>query len=517
MSYRTAAQTRFSGGLNLRDGADVVAPDQAADLLNVIFLPQGGVRQRDGYQQFNASALTNQPDSVSAHYESDGTKQLLVGNGNRIDALNTSGTSIANVAPTANPQYFVRFAAPGSEHTLIANGTDTVRRWDGSAFSTPAYTGTTPTGKFLAITGSDNRLVNARTSANPDRVLFSDPGLPTTFGANNYVDLHPGSGEAITALVGWREYVFAFKESEFFVFYGTATTSTGAPEFSFRPVSGAGSVGAACAAPEGVYFLGRRGVYRTTGQSPTLISGALDPLFLGGSSTFYTGGEAATSQLANARLWWSQGRLYLAFATSTTNNRLAVYSPTEGWWTLFDLPVAAMTSFRPSSDEELLFAYASGGKNIGRYQEGSGKLADALSTSGTGGTAISSRWRQGWVDYGSQDSKTIRQTKLWGEGQAMFGLARDYKLAAGRYDPIMLSASTAHTWDGGSTWDDGSTWGPTVSTQPWLMSQAASGSVLALLIKNQVLNATWALHRCEHGFREFTRGPEVTRTERTAA
>ncbi len=514
MSYRTAAQSRFSGGLNLLDGPDVVAPDQCVDVLNVLFLPAGGLAQRPGYRRFTGSELTNRADSLAAHYESDGTKQLLVGNGNRIDALNTSGTSIANVAPTASPQYFTRFAAPGSEHTLIANGTDTVRRWDGAAFSTPAYTGTTPTGRFLAVT-ADNRLACARTAANPDRVLFSDPGLPTTFQANNYVDLHPGSGEPITALVAWADYLFAFKDSEFFFFYGTSTDSTGNPVFNFRHTAAAGCVGAACAAPEGVYFLDRRGVYLTTGGAPKLISGALDPLFQGGSSIFYQGGELATSALASARLWWTQGRLYLAYATASANNRLAVYSSASGWWTLYDIPVAAMTSFRPSTAEELLFAYASGSKFIGRYSEGSGDLADDMTTTGTGGNAISSRWRQGWVDYGSQDQKRIRQSKIWGEGNAMFGLARDYQIGPMRYDPVEFSQSAVALWNDGHTWDDGTLWGPSGSTQPWLLSQSCPGTVIGLLVKNAILGSSFAIHRIEHGLEVNTRGPEVVGATRT--
>jgi hypothetical protein len=512
--YAPVGQTRFGGGLNLTDGADVVSPDQAVDLLNVVFLPQGGVRQRDGYQRFSASELTNRPDSLGAHYESDGTRQLLVGNGTRIDALNTSGTSIANVAPTASPQNFVRFAAPGTEHTLIANGTDTVRRWDGAAFSTPAYTGTTPTTRYLAVQSTDNRLVAARTAANPDRVLFSDPGVPTTFGVNNYVDLHPGSGEPITALVAWREYVFAFKETEYFVFQGTSTSSTGTPIFNVRPVSSmAGSVGAACAAPEGVYFLDRRGVYLTTGQAPQLVSGQLDPLFLGGASLYYQGGVIDTSLLTSARLWWAQGRLYLAFSTTSANNRLAVYSPRDGWWTLFDIPAAAITSFRPGTREEVVFAYASGLKHVARYYEGSGYLADDLTTTGTGGTAITSRWRQGWVDYGTQDQKSVRQTMLWGEGIAEFAISRDFELLPGRYDTATFG-NASDTWGDGTgtdTWGGGTgpdTWGPAGTTAAWLISQSVSGHVLALHIQNSTLNRTWALHRLEHGFRN-TRDSEV--------
>ncbi|HZA18975.1 MAG TPA: hypothetical protein VE645_19195 [Pseudonocardiaceae bacterium] len=663
MAYRTAAQTRFSGGLNLRDGSDVASPDQAIDVMNVTFLPAGGMRQRDGFTRFTSDALTNQPDSLSPHYESDGTRQLIVGNGNRLDVLNTSGASIANVATTAGPHYFARFAAPGSEHTLIANGTDEVRRWDGAAFSAPSYTGTAPTGRFLGVTAQDNRLIVARTAANPDRVVFSDPGLPTTFGANNYVDLHPGNGDPITAEVDWNDYSFVFKRNEFSYYYGTSTDADGEPVFNFRHVEGVGCVGAACAAPEGVYFLADSGVYRTTGGRPDLVSSMIDPLFLGGSSLFFTGGELEPSVLSSARLWWSQSRLYLAYATNATNDRLAVFSPRDGWWTLYDIPVAAMTSFRPGSREELVFAFASGGKHVGRYAEGSGAtvddafttdnqllnadfaaltawqqnhvtgsasvvsgrgrevapgtnndeglfqevaigadligttasfsvkvtsvaapramrlviscwdasdaiiekvdsptfiptgvetlitatpmvvplltdhvffvvatnaagaattfdLDDATATFTSAGAAISSHWRQGWVSYGSEDEKRIRQTKLWGSGSAQFGLSRNFEINPVRWEAITLSSS-GDTWgDGTATdaWGDGTSsdqWGPTGTTRGWVMSMSCPGHVLGVMVRNSQRDLSWAIHRLEHGFAEFSRGPEVVGSGRT--
>lgn len=514
--YAAVGQSRFAGGLNLVDGSDVIGLDQAADLLNVVFLPQGGMKQRDGYQRFTSAELTNRVDSLAAYYTAAGGRQLIAGDGARLDALNTSGTSTANVATGASPHYFTRFGAPGNEHMYIANGTDTVRRYDGAAFSTPAYTGTTPTGKYLAVSSVDNRLVCARTSANPDRVLFSDPGVPTTFGVNNYVDLHPGSGEAITGMLAWREFIFVFKETEFFVFYGTSVSSTGTPVFNYRPVSGvAGSVGPVCSSPEGVYFMDRRGVWLTTGGEPKLISRQLDPLWLGGASLFYQGGIMATAQVANARLWWSQGRLYLAYSTNSTNDRLAVYNPQVGWWTLYDIPVAAMCSFRTSSREEVVFAYATGLKHVGRYYEGSSFLADDLTTGGTGGTAISSRWRQGWIDYGTQDQKSLRQTKIWGEGATQVGVARDFEILPGRYDPVSFSGSVDLWGDGSGSaglWGDGSAsaplWGPAGTTTPWLISQSVSGHVLSLMVRNSTLNQTWAVHRLEHGFRRG-RAPEV--------
>src|SRR5437764_28605 len=131
-SYFALPLAQFDGGLNLASGtedSDLISSGEAIDSLNVTFTQIGALRQRYGYAKLTGSALTNQPDSVAGVYTSTGTKRLLVGNGNRIDALNTAGSSVANTtAPTASPHYFARFGTPTAEQVFIANGTDSVRR-----------------------------------------------------------------------------------------------------------------------------------------------------------------------------------------------------------------------------------------------------------------------------------------------------------------------------------------------------------------------------------------------------
>jgi hypothetical protein len=522
--YRGIPQTSFGAGLNLLAGPDVVAPDQSIDALNVLYLPAGGVRQRDGWAKFTAVAGTNPYDSLTAFYTAAGIKQLVAGAGLRLEQLSTAGAVIANsTAPTASPHYFARFAAPGSEHLYIANGTDTVRRWDGTAFSTPTYTGTTPTGRLLAVESVDNRLINARTSANPSRVLFSDPGVPTTFSVNNYVELSPGDGEAVNGLAAWREYVFAFKDTKVFVFYSTGTDATGQPVFNYRPLHGAGCVGgrAVCTSPEGVYFLDRRGVYVTSGQEPQLISEAISPLFFGYPSLFYGGATINQAAISNSAIWWHQNRLYAAVPTgaSSTPDRLLVYSPADHWWTVYDIPGVAMTSFRPSSTEELVFA---SGSQIGRYYENSGYAADNTAPDATGGTAILSAWRSGWADYGSPDDKTIRETKLWGEGTAQFALAANYLVTPPVFDTVAFGTSGDMWSDGTNTTDvwgsavSSDLWGPAQTTTARKIRQGRRGTVFSLSVRNTTLRSTWALHRLEHGLRGG-RTAGVVATERTVA
>jgi hypothetical protein len=289
MPHTPVAVAQFAG-LDL-----VSSPDEAAciDQLNVDLDVRGALRSRNGYDNFTGSELTNQPDSMAAHYESDGTRQLLVGGGLRLDALNSSGTSIANAVPTGFPHTFARFGGPTAEVTYISNGADQVRAWNGTAFSTPGGL-SGQTGYFVAITPTSNRLVVARESGatagnNPSSVNFSDAGAPETFTSTNFIDLDPGDGEVITGLQTWGNYLFVFKQTKFYVFYGEETDVTGEPIFNYRKVD----TGIGCAASrsvragrDGLYFLAPTGVYRTTGGAPELVSAAIDPLFNGGLSSF---------------------------------------------------------------------------------------------------------------------------------------------------------------------------------------------------------------------------------------
>jgi len=527
--YSQIPISNFSGGLNLAAGADdpdIIDSGQAIDLLNVVFTTLGAVKQRLGYQKLASSPYTNQPDSIQGVYTSTGTKRLLLGNGNRIDALNTSGTSVANVAPTAHPQYFQRIGTPAAEAVYISNGTDTVRKYVPSTdtFSTPAYTGTTPTGKFVAAT-YDFRLANACTTANPSRVLFSDPGTPETFGANNFVDLDPGDGEAIQGMAAWGSMLFVFKDTKFYVFTNTSTDSSGNPVFNYYPVrGGVGCVGgnAIAVAPDGLYFLDKKGVYKTTGKEPVQISQLIDPFFLGNAAIYFQSNTANQGQIGSASLCWYNHRLYVSVCTgtSTTQDRVLVFDTRYGWWSLFDFPASCMTVWRPSNIDELLFGYSSGTKDVGRYSDFSTLSADNMSNTATGGTATVARWRSGWFSYYFRyrgrwfpdlTVHTVRQGKIFGEGQLSVQLAADYNLNPNAGNTITLTG-VGSTWSG--TWVGTTIWGPAATTRPKLVRHIGiRGSVISVLLSNSTLNQTFTVHQFETHLRGPSRRPSVVETD----
>lgn len=259
------------------------------------------------------------------------------------EVLNSSAAFAGDAGGGGQSCRFAKLGTDAAGYVFVSpgNGNDAaLMRWNGTAFSNSGYTGTSPVGACVAVTPWDNRLVNGGGADSPwsDKVIFSDEGDPLTFTADNFVLLHPGNSERIVEIVTWENFVIAFKQTEFFVFYGVSTDSSGGPVFEYRTVSGEGCSSSdgqkrhVAAGRDAVYFVNERGVFATRGGDPSLISEALNPLFLGGASM---NPYADIERRAPDGLWYAHGLLYLAFEGTNT---LYVYDERERWWSTYDMP-----------------------------------------------------------------------------------------------------------------------------------------------------------------------------------
>lgn len=521
--YRPFQYKGFGGGLNLRDGPDVVSEEQALDLLNVLFDMRGSVAQRSGYAKFTQAVGTNVYDSLAPFYKSDGTKQLIAGAGNRLEALDAGGNVIASsAAPTASPHFFERFGGPTSEDIYIANGTDAVRRWNGAAFSAPTYTGVTPSGKFLALDVTSNRLLNARftgTTAgnNPSTVRFSDEGDPLAWGDTHYQDFAPGDGEEIIGLVTWRDLVFVFKPSRFWVVFGFQPDDEGEPDMMFRPVDagvGLAASGAVAVAEQGIYFLSRNGIYFTTGSQPARVSDIVEPVFHGATFlSVYADPDFVLNDasIAQCSMVYHDERLWFSYpgGASAVNNRQLIFDPHEKWWSAANMQMGAMCTFRPADVEELMFAYASPTKRVGRYVEGR-YTADDMAVDGTGGSAINARWQGGWFNYGTPAVKTIREAKISGNGLVTVEYFRDYRQVGQITQAVELSPPVG-LYDDGLLYDTpGLLYGPSGVIQAKPLRKAIQGESFSLRLSNSTINRSFKVHRLTTHVREV-RVPSVVR------
>jgi len=510
----------FGRGLNLRDKPDAVDQAECIDARDVIFSDRGAIEQRPGYDNLTA-ALTNRVASLEPFYKTSGTKQLLAGCGTRLETIGTGGEVVdSETGLTSAVWDFARFGKPNSEVAYAGNGTDTLRKWNGTEWTAPTATVNGEAAKAMPKAGSlcvwpsgGNRLVATRFStttggpggatSSPDHVWISNPGDPeawqTVEPEENDVQLYPGNGEAIQAAIAWKEFVFVFKETSFFVFYSVGGAEN-SPEFNYRPVDaevGMVSPRAVCTHPSGVYFMARNGVYRTTGQEPELISSLIEPIFSGEASPFYTGGTLAHGSITNCAMGVWEDRIYLAFPSAEANNRVLVYDPKFDWWSLLSIPASCLATFRIGSTEELVFGYASGDNKIGRHS--------SVFTNDEG-AAIESRWRSGWFDLNNPDRKTIRESKVWGSGRVGMGLDSDFIINTAETVSLDMSGSTGGVLGGEGILGGEGFLGDTVKALVGTQRRVAErGTTFSALFSNSTLDQEWSVHRLDHLLREISK------------
>jgi hypothetical protein len=362
------------GGLDLLTPVD--ENQGAIDLLDVT-LDFGVVRARDGYAQVHDFGGVGNFLGYIFQYPSN-SGQLIVGDGGNWYAINpANGAVITSQALAHSPAGITAIGTPAASRVYAGDNNTDIYRYDGTTWTALTVAAAQrPVGQ-LAVTPWDNRLVVAGTHDSTSRVWFSNPGDPENFATTppasaGYQDLTPGDGEDIQAVAVFRNQLFVFKKSRFFVFYGTAANSIGQPIFNYRTVdTGTGAAGnAVTVCEDGVYFAGYRagrlaGLYRTVGGEPQLVSGPLQPLFLGDSLTWATtafGGSTGGANYWNATSL-GQWRNLIVLAVQqlgTGLNRTLVYNRQAGTWTAWALP--ATTSFGISTSKPSSLYFGTSGK-----------------------------------------------------------------------------------------------------------------------------------------------------------
>lgn len=419
----TASIIERFGGLDLRLDPGEAGADTAIDLMNVVLEP-GVVRTRDGLVQYAQGSDATALHGYCADYPADTNKILC--------QYAATGCSVAVVTGNTNPPSVVTSKAfasgskitayqaigtPTASSVYVANDAREVIKYDGTTLTSLGTVG-----RLLALSPTDNRLVVADVGASDQsKVKFSDPGAPETFSANNYVILTPGDGETIQAVATWREFVFVFKRSRFFVFYGQSVDATGQPIFNYRTVDGIGAISTGsnngvAATDDGVYFTSDDGVYRTTGGVAQKVSMPLDPWFrndvlpgVNGSPYFQAG---LRPSLSMEPVMVSHEDSILVWPSPNWQN-LWVLNRLSGQWTAWDfgnVTVDGMASLRNTSGgvgHRLIVSQATGT---------SPKYGTLLSLTPGSGNLGQSRYQTGFMDFGDPSAKTIRECLIDGAG-----------------------------------------------------------------------------------------------------
>lgn len=457
-------------GLDLRSDSD--ATSGALDMLNVELDAPGRMRSRDGFTKLSTAAaaspfrsLTAIPNSsvplVIATYAPAGFDPQ------NVTAINAStGAAITTIATTGVIYNTVPFGIPGSTtlaYAACGASAGTILRYNSSSTTFQSVShGLGASGlaaaKIVNVTPVDNRLmlINITGITNtdgPSTIAWSGAGAPETYGVNDFLQLSPADGEQLISACNFNNQTFVFKQSKFFVFTGNTTDPAGNPIFNYRTVNAGigvhpiGALGGSVAGPDGVYFIGRDGIYKTTGGAPIKISTPVDPIFgVGPASSYFQGQTVSYATASRAYLQIFKNRLYFTYDGATARGML-IYDLITGQW-LYNSTSANGLCTNPSTGL-LTFAYA--GLAAPTATNDLGSFSSAATTDA--GTAITSRYRSAFFtfDYHGRTptrsitgvEKIVRETIFNGSGTLAYTLSNQWVLPANLPAPRTITLGAA--------------------------------------------------------------------------
>lgn len=169
------------------------------------------------------------------------------------------------------------------------------------------------------------------------RLYFSEPADFGDWPSVNFIDVQPGEGDFLTALAIIQDVLIVFKTESIWGLY-----VQGAPEgWNLRVMSP--EIGCVSKfTPEEIegflYFVGRRGVYRTDGNAFEDISETINSIFEDRVVNLSTSNKDSAS-------WWKDRYVLLFYPTPATI-RYLVFHLRAGGWTEWTFPAeVAPTSF----------------------------------------------------------------------------------------------------------------------------------------------------------------------------
>lgn len=436
-------------GLDLRDDP---AEAGAIGMFNVDLDRLGRVRSRYGFAQFDLTAVGGtHVDLIGVSGDRLYAASVGVASSTVVDKYDSAGTK-TNIGTTGGgtvvTQDLVSLGTPTSTLIFLSGIGSTMQKVSGGALASSV-------GKpgFLAVTPWDNRLVQGAFSAAADSptgangslhtVAFSDAGAPETYGANNYVHLRPGDNEQILGMVTWRDYVFVFKQTAMFVFYGTSTDGTGNPIFNYRRIdlphlySGVPAtvpIRIVAANRHGVFFAARDGIYRTTGDTPVKISGPIDTIYRQAAGDFNLVDLVSLSA--------TDSRLFVNYTADVADHVTLVYDCEFDIWMAWGLDpsgavkqiVQAPLLTSAGEPHALWFIDVSSPTHIM-------KMSSAATTDN--GSNIASYYQSGWSDFGSPYDKRLTDLALWGTGTPTVSIFTDRGSTDANAAAVTLGTSPA--------------------------------------------------------------------------
>jgi hypothetical protein len=467
----------FSGGINTKDAAYLVAKNEARDARNVVTTSRGSVRKRDGNQTF-AATFAGTPANLFSLFASQAAATVLIATGaSKVYSISTGGvaTDITGVAVlTANLRWeFVEAPASGGQGPLYGvNGTDTPKQWTGAGniADWTASSGTVPNGKYLLFVG--NRILVAGMAGNPSRVQACAVGDPrnwsTGSGAANgwAVDLDPNDGDAITGLGTIGPFVLVFKRSKTYVI---RDTETGANQ-RLSNTTGCVAHRSISEAPNGTYFLtADKGVYVTNGSWLDKVSEKIDP----------TVANIVAAQRGNAAGTFLNDHYYLSVATSGAQNNLTLDYDTisKSWW-FHSNAANQFARWRPGAGIELYAAQAASAVVDKCYVPG---------VTQDNGANFTAYWLSSWITFDQPfRRKRIRGIHVDGTGVLDAYIAKDFTASQTLIkSDVFTYSGTTSTFGGAGVFGGDGIFGDTPTESERLMPTLGVARAFSFMAQSQ--------------------------------
>ena len=435
----------FSGGLNLRDSSDQLAPNESPDMMNVILDQRGGLEKRLGYTK-DGGMSAFAANCVNSFY-SWVLGQIVVQEGVNVRKRTAAGTfSSVKAFSTAARVTFCDFHGK----MLMLHPVDGLFSYDGTTVS--ARLGTHVGVDIAAFQNKVWTATGTALAAERTRVNFCAAGDETTWagGTAGSVDIREIDDAPLTCLIGdsgqdvaGRGGLLVFKEKSAYRIHSSVTGDF----VTIDPANGASGALAACGIPaapgEATAVVNKTGIYITTGRGKLeKASGRIDPLF---TPTFleYEDVDAFCSVAQpDGHLLFSVRKL-----GSSENDLTIEYDPSVGWM--------VPHSFSASS-----FAAHGATGQVYHTDPGSGRfLYETFSGGSDNGTDITARSQTRWEHLIPGQKMRLQRVSLYGRGIFSFGLVLDHATGVGFQQDFVGVDDDLFTW-GTSVWGGTDVWGP---------------------------------------------------------
>lgn len=331
----------FIGGLNTSSDATALEPDELTEAMNVRIGDKGEVSRRTGYELW-ADGMSAPAHHLHLWTEKSGVENMI--------AITIIGEMfVKKLSDYFTAEFVFGYAVEGDRELYpisFAAGEDflyistlrqrRVQRWDGSTMvamdqvyvpvdeDDDATYMAMPCGQHLAY--RHGRMYVGHTAANPSRVWFSNVLQPEVFTVESWVDLDPEDGSTITAMTGYADELFIFKDNSMWELTGRDPTT-----YALRTVDklrGTVSPKTICQMRGLLVFFDRdTGIWGYDGSTLTLLSEKINEYILEGQNY-----EAAGSAAA----YFGDDRLYVSVPWATGGTRTFVMNAQNGAWAEYD-------------------------------------------------------------------------------------------------------------------------------------------------------------------------------------